>query len=179
MELLGELEGLGSLSRGQKLMGYRDLTLQMFFTYGRLNLIGCYFDRGDQTPRNWPGPIQIPPELHRGMTEEELARWLEAQGPDWAQVTAAGNVRFYRLGEDVSFYPNEGFLASMFIRCGLPQMGRDELLEVGVQLAARIGLQNLTLGNLAEAVAHSKSWIAHHFKTKERLRLAVEAHRCE
>lgn len=179
VELLSEPEALGSPSRGSKILTYRDLTLQLFFTYDRLDLIGCYFDRGDQTPRDWPGPIRVPPELHQGMTEKELAGWLDAQGSVWSQVTAAGDVRFYRLGEEVRFYTSDGVLTSVFIDSSLPTMGRHQLLEAAVQLASQVGLPNLTLGNLAQAVGHHKAWIAHHFKTKEQLRLAVESHRCK
>lgn len=179
IELLGQPEAAGYPSRCDSLLAYRDLTLQLFFTYGRLDLVGCYFDRGNPSEPDWPGPVELPPELRSGMTEDELVRWLETQDLGWSQVTSPGGVRAYVLGGDVRFYANDGFLSSLFIHCGLPAPGRDELLQVGVRLADRNGLENLTLGSLAQAVGQPKSWIACHFKTKERLRLAVEEHQCK
>jgi AcrR family transcriptional regulator len=50
---------------------------------------------------------------------------------------------------------------------------RDEILSYAVQLASREGLEALTIGRLADALALSKSGLFAHFGSKEGLQLAV------
>lgn len=50
---------------------------------------------------------------------------------------------------------------------------RADILEVATELAARGGLESLSLGRLAEAMAMSKAGVYAHFGSKEALELAI------
>ncbi len=50
---------------------------------------------------------------------------------------------------------------------------RRRVVQHGVRLASRVGLQGLTIGDLASEMGLSKSGLFAHFKSKERLQLAV------
>jgi AcrR family transcriptional regulator len=53
------------------------------------------------------------------------------------------------------------------------ELTRQSILERGLSLASRMGIEGLTIGALAEALKLSKSGLYAHFKSKEALQLQV------
>ena len=53
---------------------------------------------------------------------------------------------------------------------------RQKILDIGFELASTLGLECLTIGELAKAANMSKSGLFAHFKSKENLQLHVMAH---
>src|SRR5207247_6324762 len=56
---------------------------------------------------------------------------------------------------------------------GKGELTRQAILERGLSLASRVGIEGLTIGALAETLALSKSGLYAHFKSKEALQLQV------
>lgn len=56
---------------------------------------------------------------------------------------------------------------------GKGDLTRQAILERGLSLASRVGIEGLTIGALAEALELSKSGLYAHFKSKEALQLQV------
>lgn len=50
---------------------------------------------------------------------------------------------------------------------------RDRILDAGITLASRVGIESLSIGELAKATAMSKSGLYAHFESKEDLQLEV------
>jgi AcrR family transcriptional regulator len=56
---------------------------------------------------------------------------------------------------------------------GKGELTRQAILERGLSLASRVGIEGLTIGALAETLGLSKSGLYAHFKSKEALQLQV------
>jgi AcrR family transcriptional regulator len=56
------------------------------------------------------------------------------------------------------------------------ELTRETILAAGAEVAGRVGLTGLTIGQLAERVEMSKSGLFAHFRSKEALQLQVLAH---
>ncbi len=53
---------------------------------------------------------------------------------------------------------------------------KKRILDIGLEMASRLGLECLSIGSLADATDMSKSGLFSHFKSKENLQIAVMAH---
>lgn len=53
------------------------------------------------------------------------------------------------------------------------QQTRAEIVDAALQIAAQVGLEGLSIGNLAEAVGKSKSGVFAHFGSRDELQIAV------
>jgi len=50
---------------------------------------------------------------------------------------------------------------------------KTSIIEVGLEMASRIGLESVTIGNLAKEMGMSKSGLFAHFQSKENLQIAI------
>lgn len=53
---------------------------------------------------------------------------------------------------------------------------RQKILDIGFEMASKLGLECLTIGNMAKAAGMSKSGLFGHFQSKENLQLQVMVH---
>jgi AcrR family transcriptional regulator len=50
---------------------------------------------------------------------------------------------------------------------------KTSIIEVGLDMASRVGLESVTIGNLAKEMGMSKSGLFAHFQSKENLQIAI------